>query len=217
MVDLTNDQLEQYKKIKGKVKVLKNLFQEKDSYNEIINIRAENAQLCYELHKSLKQSGHPPVHCKYIIENRGILNLESVEFYLHYHTQEDLVKFVEDPSVNIKNDKLDVTMGEKFDFKVYSVRWGHYDCYIVKKTSEGWYISFMGIGGHCDVEGSPYLYKNFIQDGISYPVTIKFYFSSIWREADLHGSTVCEVQEMFNRVAEWLKLCEEKAPSGILN
>ena len=181
-IDLTDEEKELKDKIEGNLKHLKKEFAGILDHEKHCERRDENAKLCLKLHKSLKSREHPPVHCKYVLENRRVSTSESLEFYQHVHPQEDLIKFIKDKSANIrKNNRPDVTMGETFKFNIYSQRWGHDDCYKLTRNANGWYIEYASIKGYCDFEGNPYLYQNFNQDFISYPEDVGSYLSSVWQ------------------------------------
>lgn len=93
------------------------------------------AETAHELHMSLKSSGYEPKHHKYMLENRGV-SVEDMEFYNHIHPVDDLLKFIDD--VNANDDPEDTTVGEKFNLRIYTRRWGHYDHYSMTRTKNGW-------------------------------------------------------------------------------
>ncbi|MBM7558120.1 hypothetical protein [Halanaerobacter jeridensis] len=110
----------------------------------------------------------------------------------------------------------DQTIGDEFTFKVHTERWGHNDNYTVKRTQDGWEISNIAIGGECDKSGDPYLFKNFKQDFIDYPINIGEYMISIWERAKSENWNHQEVQEALDRVANWVSQCEENSPKDLL-
>ena len=182
---------------------------------QALQIIEENAHICVKLHNSLKNRGIPPIHSKYMIRNRETLTSDSFEFYNHFHPQEDLLKFIQNPNTNKLGMAPDVTMGEEFDLKIYTRRWGHYDPYKCKRNADGWHISFFVIEGQCDKGGDPYLYKNLDQDCVSYSKKdIKSLLSSIWTRAE-NGASKQKVQEYLNKVAEYIRTCEENYPEDI--
>ena len=210
---LTKEEKETKNKIERNIKYIQDLH--KKSEHDFTKVK-ENAKLCLELHRSLKRRGVPPIHSKHMIENRRVSTSDSLEFYEHLHPQEDLIKFTKDTTANTKNsNKKDVTLGKEFKFLVYSKRWGHKDCYTIKRNIGGWHISFVSTQGQCDHGGDPYLFENLRHDSIGYPNTLESYMYSVWSRAD-NGATYKEVQEMLNKIAEWVSLCEESTPEGIL-
>lgn len=150
-----------------------------------------------------------------MIKNRGTLTSDSFEFYNHFHPQEDLLKFIENPNANKLGTKPDVTMDKEFSLPIYTRRWDHNDIYTVKRNADGWYISFFGIQGQCDTSGDPYLYKNLDQDLVSYSKkNISSLMRSIWARAE-EGALEEEVQRYLNQVAEYIRICEQSYPKEI--
>lgn len=177
-----------------------------DNINSKIKALGKKA---HELHIELKKTGNEPKHHKYMYENR-VVSPETPEFYEHIHPVEDLLKFIDDPTAN--DDPVDQTIGEEFGFPVYSRRWGHKDHYKIKRTKDGWNIDFMGIGGASNKSGYPYLFKNLDQDGIEYPKSFGDRMEWLWEKAEEDGLSKEEVQEEFNKLAEWISEIEQKRP-----
>lgn len=160
-----------------------------------------------ELHRIVN-----PKHHDYMIKNRGVSPDEDTEkFYNHIHPVEDLLAYVDNPHAN--DDPIDKTIGEEFEFKVYSDRQGHFDKYKLKRTSNGWYVSFMAISGECDKGGRPFLYKNFKQDLIEYPKGLSNYLEWLWFRAKDEGLSKKEVQKGLNTLANWVNKCEKNKPT----
>ena len=213
--------LEEENDLKNKIQCnLKRLFDRRRlelNRQEILRVILENAKYCLELHKSLKARGYPPIHSKYMIRNRKVHTSESLQFYKHVHPQEDLIKFIDNPRSNIEDtNKPDKTMGVEFKIDIYSCRWGHDDCYILQRNIDGWYFSnLMEYEGQCNFEGDPYLYKALEHDDIAYPHDIRYYLSSIWQRAD-NGESLENVQDMLNKIADWINNTERSSPRDIL-
>lgn len=160
-----------------------------------------------EVHKFVK-----PKHHKYMIENREC-SPDDPEFYNHFHPVEDLLAFIDDPHAN--DDPEDQTIDHEFKFRVYSRRWGHYDTYTIKRTVEGWNISFMAEGAKSKEDGSPGLYKCLNHDSINYPEELPGYLEWLWRKAEERGLSHKEVQASLDALAEWVSNCEKTTPRGI--
>jgi hypothetical protein len=142
-------------------------------------------------------------------ENRRV-SPDTPEFYEHIHPIEDLLKFIDDPTAN--DDPIDQTIGEAFDFPVYSRRWGRNDNYKIERTKDGWNIDYFGIGGNSDKSGYPYLFKNLEQDAIEYPNSLGRKMEWLWEEAKENGLSKDDVQEALNELAEWISEVEKKSP-----
>lgn len=177
---------------------------------EIHRLHDELGRLGHALHTSLAKRGLEPRHHRYMLENREVESTKP-EFYEHMHSVEDLLKFVDD--VNANDDPLDVTMGAEFTFRAYSQRWGHDDPYRIVRTPEGWNVSFISIGGDCTREGKPFLFRNFQQDGISYPASLGGHLSAVWQAA-ADGADWDEVQRRIDELAEWVRVTEAATPGS---
>ena len=157
-VELTENQ-ENLSEVQTELDEIRRLYSEEGGFgserDKINKLTKELGRKAHELHIDLKNSGNEPKHHKYMIENRRV-SPDKLEFYEHIHPVEDLLSFIDDPTAN--DDPIDQTVGEIFDFPVYSNRWGHNDNYKVKRIKDGWEINFDGIGGKCDKSGYPYLF-----------------------------------------------------------
>jgi hypothetical protein len=177
-----------------------------DRMEEIIN---EMGGLCHRLHMQLNPK---PKHHKYMIENRG-MQPEDPNFYYHVHTIEDLLKYLEDPHAN--DDPEDITLNQKFEFKVYTRRWGHYDLYHVTRNKDGWFISHLSHNGQGGKNAEPVLSYILRHDSVSYPQNLPSIMEDIWIRAEDEGLTKEQVQEMLNQVAEWVSIVEKNYPDNI--
>lgn len=170
----------------------------------------EMKEAAYELHQSLKPK---PKHRDYLIENRGMA-ADDPEFYEHIHTVESLLDYLYDTTAN--DDPIDFTIGDEFDFHLYSQRWGHKDNYRLTRTSGGWFVNHLTYSGedkrHEDMK---VLYDAMQQESISFPRNVDSYLDSIWVLAK-DGLTHEEVQEMLNKVADWISETEMNAPRDFL-
>lgn len=90
--------------------------------------------LARELHLTLVDSGYPPRHHRYMIENRN-MQPDQNGFYRHIHPVQDLLKFICEQSSN--DDPEDQTIDHKFEFEVFSRRCGHTDTYRITRTGTG--------------------------------------------------------------------------------
>lgn len=177
-----------------------------DRMEEIIN------QMGYLGHKLHMQLNPKPKHHKYMIENSG-MQPEDPNFYYHIHTIEDLLKYLDDPHAN--DDPEDITLNEKFKFKVYTRRWGHYDLYHIVRNKNGWFISHLSHKGQGGKNAEPILSYILRHDSVSYPQNLSSIMEDIWSRAEEEGLTRTQVQEMLDQVAEWISIVEKNYPSNI--
>ncbi|WP_139489915.1 hypothetical protein [Brevibacillus dissolubilis] len=164
----------------------------------------------HELHMQLTPK---PKHHEYMIKNRR-MQPEDPEFYNHIHPVEDLLEYLEDTSAN--DDPIDQTIGDEFEFRIYSNRWGHHDLYRLTRTENGWYINHLSYRGEDGLYDNKVLYASLRHDSISFPTNVDSYLASIWEIAKIEGLTHNEVQEMLNRVADWISQTEMNAPRDLL-
>lgn len=101
----------------------------------------------------------------------------------------------------------------KFEFRVYSARWGHDDVYTILCTEDGWNVSHVAINGPCKPDGSPVLYKNLDQDSIAYPEAMKSDMEYIWEKHKDGTLSAAEVQEKLNLLAQWVEATAAARPN----
>lgn len=167
----------------------------------------------HELHMLLKNRGCEPKHHAYMVKNRGMESSDS-KFYMHVHPIEDLLKFLENEHAN--DDPIDQTLNSVFSFSVHCRRWGHADTYTLKRTVDGWYVSFQSLEGPCDKGGRPFLFANLEHDLIEYPEGLSCRLEWLWNQAAEKGLTVDQVQVGVQQLAEWVTVVETSVPSGEL-
>lgn len=211
-INLTSNQQKLRSEIEAELEKIRKLFSEEGSYSsdrdKINSLIKDLGRKAHTLHNELKNAGNEPKHHKYMIENRRV-SVDSPEFYEHIHPVEDLLKFIGDTSAN--DDPVDQTIGEEFDFPVYSKRWGHPDNYKIKRTKNGWEVEFLN-GGKCDKSGRPYLFKNLEHDGIEYPSSLGQRMKWLWERAKEDGLSKEQVQQHFNELAKWISDMERSQP-----
>lgn len=165
----------------------------------------EVAQKANQLHMIVR-----PKHHKYMLKNRGCPP-EQVEFYRNYHAVQDLLAYIEDTSAN--DDPEDVTVGDRFDFRIYTRRFKGYDNYHVQRTATGWHVEHLSYAGDCDTEGKPVLFAVLDHDSVSYPHNLDYQMYDLWRAANEMGLTHDQVQQKLNAIAEWVSTCERSRPA----
>lgn len=191
-----------------KVDYLLRNYRMDDEVQKLIEKMGKNA---HKLHMSLKKNGYNPRHHEYMIKNRGV-EPEDPSFYMNIHPVEDLLKYTDDPDAN--DDPKDQTIGQEFEFRVYSRRWGHEDTYSIRRTAEGWNILPISRGGPCDKSGQPFLFEKLHQDFIQYPHDLDGRLEWLWEQAASRGLSKDEVQTALNDLANWVSSTEKNSPSG---
>ncbi|AAM32673.1 MAG: hypothetical protein AB7D09_06095 [Methanosarcina sp.] len=181
--------------------------------NEVKKQIDEMGDYAHELHMSLQNRDCKPKHHAYMKKNRE-MEEDDPQFYKHVHPVEDLLKYIDDPHAN--DEPQDQTIGEEFDFRVYSNSWGHEDNYRFKRTDDGWDVKFFSIGGSCDKKGYPFLYENFNHDSIQYPRDFDGWLEWLWDQAASKGLSKDEVQTALQELADWVSSTEKNVPSSIV-
>jgi hypothetical protein len=108
-------------------------------------------------------------------------------------------------------------MENEFNFTIYSERWGHEDSYRIKRTLNGWHISFLSTSpaesGETDKAGRPILYNLLEHDGIAYPDSLSKYLEWLWGYVNNNEISDEEIQNALDKLAKWVTLCERNKPS----
>ena len=186
------------------------------------NFQSQSSEITQQAFQQMKTAAHElhmqlepkPTHHRYMIENRGMQS-DHPEFYNHIHPVEDLLTYLDDTSAN--DDPIDHTLGDVFEFRLYSNRYGHYDNYQLTRTIDGWHTSVLSYNGEDRLEEEMnVLYSAMRHDSISFPRNVDSYMTSIWTTARDQGLEHDQVQELLNRVAHWISETEINAPTDIL-
>ena len=116
-----------------------------------------------------------------------------------YHINEELSR--------VEGNK---TLNKEMKFYVYTRRWGHEDCYRIKRTDTGWYCEFMAIDSNCGKDGKGALQNNLNHDCIFYPKEgIEYAMLKLWDEANQGVLDVELLSERLQQVAEWISISEK--------
>jgi hypothetical protein len=101
------------------------------------------------------------------------------------------------------------------ELEVYSRRWGHSDTYQVSKTSKGWNVAHLAIGGACDKTGAPYLFDNLDHDSINYPQALGEYMEWLWEQATSGNMSEEQLKQNLDMIGKWIQATEQSSPGGI--
>lgn len=208
-VPLTDEQNAIRLELQAGVDRLRAMFRGDESDDEAAQLVQTLGEKGHQLHESLRAAGFEPRHHRYLVENRG-LPPDHPDFYKHFHPLEDLLAFLADTDAN--NDPEDVTIGETFELKVFSTRWGHHDTYRLTRTDEGWEVRFHSIGGRCNKRGEPYLFENLEHDLIEYPHDLGGWLEWLWMQAHDRGLGTAQVQQALTELTDWVEAVEKAAP-----
>jgi hypothetical protein len=106
-------------------------------------------------------------------------------------------------------------MNQELKLSVFSRRRGYPDDYFVCKTTEGWEIRYLGIGGICDKQGRPYLFENLNHDLINYPAQLDSIMENLWDFAENKNPSNEDLQKHLDKVSDWIILTEKNTPTFI--
>ena len=102
---------------------------------------------------------------------------------------------------------------KEFEFRVHNPKENRDINYRVKKTAEGWHVSYRAHNGECKADGSPVFLNNFEQDRIIYPSKFGLYMEYLWEEAERENFSDDDLQVRLQQIADWVSQCTKSAPS----
>ncbi len=191
-----------------------------NSLSELFNSFSNNREkISIELKKAIKIASklhwkYLPIYLEqYIVNNGYNPETETEQFYNHFHAIEDLYRYIFTSNKITWNDNGgDSNLGIDFKFKIYTVRWGHYDTYTINRTINGWYLSGLPAGtGICDKDGVGAITNALEHDQVCYPVEgVKDAFRTLWDDADKNNINIEELQNRLDDISKWIKEIEIK-------
>lgn len=166
-----------------------------------------------------------PIYDEQFILNREVIpETDLVDFYNHYHTIEDLYRWITNHPQSVKWKSLagDFNLNKELKLKIYTCRWGHYDHYTMLRTIDGWKILSMQGEIHCKVDGSGAsiregydkfetgIYSILYHDSVQYPKEgVARAFELLWNEADSTEMTVDVLQKKIDDISDWISSVEK--------
>lgn len=155
-----------------------------------------------------------PEYEEYMIVNSELYpNKDTLQYYDHFHTLEDLYNELIGKGKNKKSKKGDINLNQEIEIRIYSRRWGHEDRYSIIRTTKGWDVHF-----HQEKKGGKEgeaLINTLRHDFINYPNSLGNFMWHLWNKAENNEMTVEELKYDLERIARWINLCEENTPEGI--
>lgn len=183
-----------------------------DKFKE--NMNYEN--IIYSLHW-----GSLPIYKSEYMEQEELIPEDNIpKYYNDLYTIKDLVKWIRNDEKWKPSFKGDCNLDQDMDFSVYSRRWGHRDCYRIKRTIDGWSIRAIAIHGKSKKNGEGKILENLNHDNIFYPKEeIKEAFACLWSMADESEMTVGELSAKLQDIADWISgieiACGKYKPSWL--
>ncbi|MGE6366344.1 hypothetical protein ACQKD9_21730 [Bacillus paramycoides] len=213
-VHLNDEQLALRQFIEDKVALIHKYFNasREDRHAADIDLNREERKMADAAHKLHMQLEPKPKHHRYMIQNRG-LSPEDPNFYYHIHPVEDLLKYLDDTTAN--DDPVDQTIGDTFFMNIYTLRWGHKDRYELIRNEKGWRVKHISYDEQGGKDAEPILGYVLRHDSVSYPRDLSYFMEDIWVRAEEEGLSHDAVQDMLNKVADWISLTERHRPVDI--
>ena len=127
------------------------------------------------------------------------------EYYNNFYTLKDLVKWIKNEEKWEPSFKGDCNLDQDMNFSVYTRRWGHRDCYRIKRTINGWSIQAIAINGDSKKNGEGKILENLRHDYIFYYESgVNEAFEYLWNMADDHEMTVSELAKKLQDIDDWI-------------
>lgn len=178
-------------------------------------------EIDYENTISALHWGSLPVYKSEYIKQEELIPEEGIsEYYNNFYTLKDLVKWIKNEEKWKPSFKGDCNLDQDMNFSVYTRRWGHRDCYRIKRTINGWSIQAIAINGDSKKNGEGKILENLRHDYIFYYESgVKEAFEYLWNMADEHEMTVNELAKKLRDIADWISgtemACEKYKPDWL--
>lgn len=178
-------------------------------------------EIDYENTISVLHWGSLPVYKSEYIKQEELIPEEGIsEYYNNFYTLKDLVKWIKNEEKWEPSFKGDCNLDQDMNFSVYTRRWGHRDCYRIKRTINGWSIQAIAINGDSKKNGEGKILENLRHDYIFYYESgVNEAFEYLWNMADEHEMTVSELAKKLQDIANWISgtemACEKYKPDWL--
>lgn len=188
---------------------------ETDSFAEF------KSEIDYENTITIIHWGSLPIYkSEYIRQEELIPEKDILGYYNNYYTLKDLVKWIKNEEKWKPSFRGDCNLDQVMNFFVYTRRWGHEDCYRIKRTINGWSIQAIAINGDSKKNGEGKILENLNHDYVFYYKSgVKEAFEYLWNMADEHEMAVSELAKKLQNIADWIsgteKACEKYKPDWL--
>lgn len=192
--------IEQYEIIN---KIALDIEMDVERFNTAIESSIENIE---KLHWILL-----PIYSEQIIENIEVIPEENIyEYYNNYHAIQDIYFALVGKGIDYKSVGGDNNLNKEFNVNIYSSRWGHDDNYIIKRTVDGWYLTFLMNTGDFDKNGQGAFFESLEHDSIFFPrEAVSYALEILWDEADNTDMDIEEIKYKFNQIVKWINEVEK--------
>ncbi len=176
-----------------------------DRYEEFSSVVEKIRDIIEPLHWYLL-----PVYDEQMIINSDIIpENDLINYYNNYHALEDLL-YTMNEDTQVYSYKGDINLNHPVPFNVFSRRWGHDDCYHIKRTINGWYVEYLANSGESEKDGTGAIFNILNHDSIFFPEEgVKYAFETLWNEADNNEMSVDELAMKLQEIADWISAVEK--------
>lgn len=204
-------------KLQNIVEIEKKFINQYDILNECFTgIRVDNKKYDEVIGETIKNAVklhwiHLPIYSEQMIINRGIIPEENIEeYYNHYHAIQDLYFEIVGRGIDYKNIGGDCNLDKEFTVNIYTSRWGHDDMYEIKRTVEGWHLSFLSYTGNFDKNGEGMFFEALNHDSVFFPKdAVGYALNTLWDEADSTSMDSEELKYKFLQIINWINEIEK--------
>lgn len=203
--------------IKNREEIEKKFIEQYEAINQVIfNIEIDMNKLEIEIKNSIQNIKKLhwillPIYSEQIIENIGFIPEENIDdYYNNYHAIQDIYFAVKGKGIDYKSVGGDNNLNKEFNVNIYSSRWGHDDNYIIKRTVDGWYLTFLMNSGDFDKDGQGAFFDSLEHDSIFFPKeAVSYALEILWNEADNTNMDIDEIKYKFNQIVKWINEVEK--------
>lgn len=152
-----------------------------------------------------------PIYSEQMIINRDIIPENNLlDYYYHFHSIEDLYFESINKGIDYRSVEGDINLNQEIKLNIYTSRWGDNDIYTIKRTIEGWNLSFSIYSGDFDKNGEGAFFESLEHDSVFFPKeAVKYALELLWNKADSTAMSIDELRYKFSQIAQWISSVEK--------
>lgn len=152
-----------------------------------------------------------PIYSEQMIINRDIIPENNLlDYYYHFHSIEDLYFESINKGIDYRSVEGDINLNQEIKLNIYTSRWGDNDIYTIKRTIEGWNLSFSIYSGDFDKNGEGAFFESLEHDSVFFPKeAVKYALELLWNKADSTTMSIDELRYKFSQIAQWISSVEK--------
>lgn len=216
-IELTEDESRIFNKLKECSRILsdnENFQQDREKHFALWKV---GGVLSYDLYKRLTEKGVEVKFNKHCLRNRTHTipdGPSSPEFHEHIDVIQGMVSFIE---FKHAHDEIgDVTLGIECRLDIYCKRRSspgfiYKTPAFIKRTSNGWWVSYFEINKETDKKCSDLL-KHIESQAICLPNDIGLAFDYLWEQA-AEGLEISDFKNKLKEISNWIEATEYSRPN----